>query len=402
MSWIKNIASDYVLLALVVFLASFKEAYDFVLPLPFYVIAVQQYANGIIAAVMLFCIVRRMALTRIIFHRGQWPLLAMCMFQLLVAAFTDEESAMVRFGFITVIFLYFLLVIYDRPFMREEGGSTIRSVWYGTAGFVAVNLVLYLLMPDTVMWKERLFGVSAHPNFTGIVASICVALSLCFVYVKRGRMRNWLVPLCVAALALWVCILSGSRTAQGGAALAVAVLCFFLIRNLQVRVLAVLAVLVAAVIVLAPLSIDALAVGERGNTREETWAELWATAKQLPLLGQGRTGATTNTFLYAIVAGGVIGALFFYAVVLTQISKCFSLGTGGYGLLIFRVVLIMLLGEAVLEGFLLDVIGVQILAWWVLLCFPGSDERKQIQCVNSNALDNEGSLFNRYAQRSAG
>jgi O-antigen ligase len=106
----------------------------------------------------------------------------------------------------------------------------------------------------------------------------------------------------------------------------------------------------------------------RGNTREGTWKTMSDAALELPIFGIGKSGASSNSYLFAIVASGIIGFLFLMASIVGYIKRLVSskIENNRY-IPLFCMITAALFFAAIFEGFLLDQVGLPVFAYWLLL-----------------------------------
>ncbi len=279
------------------------------------------------------------------------------------------DEFVTRVTFTTVIFLFFYHVVSSLPFYNSTRYHVLNTFFLGSFLFLCLNILLHQTGLGAVSWKGRLLGLTTHPNFIGMCGSIATALSFGLLYREKDRLAK-MIYFSGVLLGVWVCILSMSRTSMLGAATAIVIILLFSLKNNYLKPLIVLLIVLGAVLVISYIDLQSLDYANRGNTREETWASMYEEASKLPFFGKGRSGATTNAYLFAIVAGGLLGAFFFFRTVLASIAVFFTRNIARYHQTIILCALIgLILITSMLEGYLLDAAGIPVFTYWMILCY---------------------------------
>lgn len=284
---------------------------------------------------------------------------------------SDFQDFAVRAGFIVLTFLYFFYVIRSLPLhvSLKEGGVLIYFL-YGASVFVAINVFLYLYPGANVVWKGRLFGVTAHPNFLGMCTAICWIVSFAFWTQAKG-FKTKIFFLIGLLLGIYGSILTGSRTSILSGTLGMTVIMSYSMKDSAFKPVFMLSVMLGGLVLYANLTLASLDFAGRGNTREGTWASMLEQASELPLFGYGKVGATTNAFLFAIVATGIFGSFFFFRS-LIEIIRLFFKGLPQYHKTIvnlFRGLALFFLVSSTFEGYLLDNVSMPVFTYWLLLTY---------------------------------
>src|SRR5690606_28917441 len=155
-----------------------------------------------------------------------------------------------------------------------------------------------------------------------------------------------------------------------GAAVSIVIVLFFSMKDYSLKPLLILLIILASVLAISYVDIHSLDYANRGNTREETWASMYEEASRLPFFGRGREGATTNAYLFAIVAGGLFGAFFFFRTIVTAIGVFFTRNlAANYRTVILCSISGLILVTSMLEGYLLDAAGIPVFTYWMILCY---------------------------------
>lgn len=274
----------------------------------------------------------------------------------------------IRLLFSTVTFFYFLKVVGKLSLYKANGSSILRAFFWGSFAFICLNLLLYKTGLATVMWKGRLFGLTAHPNFLGICAAIETVLALLF-FIEEKNWKNKTIYLAGAGLGAYVCLLTLSRTSMLGVVSAGFAFSFVAMKNSSFKPFFMILMVLVSVILIANITADSLDYADRGNTREQTWKELYEDVAKLPIVGKGRTGASTNAYMFAIVAGGLVGAIFFYRSLFGAMTSAYKdlLNTENFKRLAYLSILTLILVTSVFEGYLLDTISIPAFTYWMLL-----------------------------------
>lgn len=368
----------YALTAIMVFFASFRapnaENMALSYSVPAYVRILQNFSLPIVA----FCAVAALYIhfvhrqpTNV--HRSKF-LVFYYVFHLIVLGSDFANSGtlndfVARIIFTTLIFLFFYYVISSLPFYDSSRYNVLNAFFLGSFLFLGLNILLHQTGLGSVSWKGRLLGLTTHPNFIGMCGSVTAAISFGLFYREKERIPK-AIYLSGVVLGLWVCILSVSRTSMLGAAAAIVIILLFSLKNNYLKPLIVLLIILGAVLAISYIDLQALDYANRGNTRAETWASMYEEASTLPFFGKGRSGATTNAYLFAIVAGGLLGAFFFFRTVFASIAVFFTKNIARYYEKIILCALIgLILVTSMLEGYLLDAAGIPVFTYWMILCY---------------------------------
>jgi hypothetical protein len=373
----------YYLLSLIFFLASFRgsetgteaETYK----VPSLISLVQGISTYIVIGAMIISLIW---CYKYKFRFQSYFIDAICFFIffviLILSGNSFIEEIFFRLIFSLITLLYFINVI---PKLQLK--FIILFVAIGSIGFTFVNFLSFFLLPETI-WKGRLYGVSAHPNFTGVASTISGVFSLYYVgKVKKLKLLKW-VPL---GISITVCIFSGSRNSFFSLIFAFFVFIFLKCKNISSKVLLCLVFLLIIILLINfDFSVSSLDYEGRGNTREGTWKEMVDNALELPFFGKGRTGATSNSYLFALIASGLIGFVFFIRSFIGLFKRITSKKIrNGIYFSLFIMLTASLSFSSLFEGFLLDQISLPVFSFWLLLVIPFT-EKKQIYRFNNNSL----------------
>lgn len=274
-----------------------------------------------------------------------------------------------RVIFTTLIFLFFYYVISPLPFYDSSRLNVLNAFFLGGFIFLALNILLHQTGLGSVSWKGRLLGLTTHPNFIGMCGSVIAAISFGLFFGERKRIPK-AIYLSGVGIGLWVCILSVSRTSMLGTAAAFVIILLFSLKNNYLKPLLILLIILGTVLAISYIDLQALDYANRGNTREGTWASMYEEASKLPFFGKGRSGATTNAYLFAIVAGGLFGSFFFFRTILASITTFFTKNMARhYEKIILCALIGLILTTSMLEGYLLDAAGIPVFTYWMILCY---------------------------------
>jgi len=369
-----------ILCSLIFVLASFRtgtsgdDALDYFVPS--YIALVQNLSLPLVGLLMLVSILINVSRADKNENMGI-PIGLVCyfIFQLIIVltAFlykSDIQDFIVRGGFIVLTFLYFFYVIRSLPLYESLRNGVLIYFFYGAYVFVAINVFLYLYPGASVVWKGRLFGVTAHPNFLGMCTAICWIVSFALLMQARGFKAKTFFIIAVL-LSVYASILTGSRTSILSGVFGIAVMLSYTMRNSSFKPVFVLSMLIFGLFLYANVTLQSLDFAGRGNTREGTWASMLERASELPLFGYGKVGATTNAFLYSIVATGIFGSIFFFRS-LTEIIRLFFTNLPQYNKIIvnlFRGLALFFLVSSTFEGYLLDNVSMPVFTYWLILTY---------------------------------
>lgn len=345
------------------------EEYFYYHKLPSYILLLQEYSNTIIIAIMAFLVLSKLTKETITFPNSFNILISFCVFQLIVSFSSNSDISLLKSLSVLIIFMFFSIVVQRLNFHSLDRLYSIPySMLFGIGIFVISNIAVYFFLPNVSIYKGRFFGLSFHPNATGVSASICFALSLSLIYLERTSFKRMMIPLFFFITSFFLCFITDSRTAIGGCFVALAFIFFVQIKKAFNRLLFFILSVNASLFVFLLYfdgNFTTRDLGERGFNRDETWTELLNNALNPTLFGLGKLGATANSYLFAIVAGGVIGAVFFYLTIF-KLLKSLKIGISSTRVL-YTLLTVILLCVAVLEGFLLDTVSIPVFVFWILL-----------------------------------
>jgi hypothetical protein len=368
--------NQYYILASILFLVSFKApnvsslALDY--SVPGYVQTIQDGSSFIVLLLMAVSTINYLVIQR---DRKTVPyaLIHYFIFQiiLILTGYFNEvtfSESIQKIVFIGVSFSYFYTVVSKLNWDTNKELSVPKSIFLGSSIFCAINLVLHLSSVANVMWKGRLFGVTGHPNFLGISGAICIVSSVCLLHNEKIRVWKY-IYLVGVALGIYICFLSGSRTSAICSLAATSIFILNQLPNIHLKIILTCASILLGFLLYSTIDKEQVDYAGRGNTREQTWKELYLEVAELPIIGKGRVGASTNSYMFAIVAAGLLGSSFFFA---SLFMSCRIFFISYFGKLpdhynIARSLLIILLIGSVFEGFLLDLIGMSVFLYWIIL-----------------------------------
>lgn len=354
----------YYLLGIIFFLASFRgdpgsgEALTY--KVPAYIALVQKFSIYIVILIMM---------VSLLFDKNKFryqsyykeSIFFFIFFVILVLSGNSNDELFYRLIFSTITFLYFLKIV-----SRLDLQYVVLFVCFAAFAFTTVNFLCYFLFPTTI-WNGRLFGVTSHPNFTGVAACISAIFSIYFLIQARWKLK--LLYVFMFGIAIAVCIFSGSRNSIISFVFAFLVYLFIKTKGFAPKVMLVIVSLLFVLLLLnIDFSVSSLDYEGRGNTREGTWKSMSDAALELPIFGIGKSGASSNSYLFAIVATGILGFLFLIGSIIGYLKRLLSskIANNRY-IPLFSMLIAALLFAAIFEGFLLDQVGLPIFTYWLLL-----------------------------------
>lgn len=283
---------------------------------------------------------------------------------------SDFQDLLVRGSFVALTFVYFFKVIRSLPLYESLRDGVLIYFFYGLLAFIAVNVFVYLSPSANVFWKGRLYGVTSHPNFLGMCASICWITSIA-LFLRANAFKAKVFFLLAVFLSIYCCILTGSRTSVLSGTLGTVCILAYTLQNNSFKPILILCMILFGLFLYANLTLQSLDFEGRGNTREGTWASMLERASELPLFGYGRVGATTNAYLYSIVATGIFGSIFFFRSLIELMRLYFSnlpqFDKSTVNL--FRGLVTFFLVSSTFEGYLLDNVSTPVFTYWLLLTY---------------------------------
>lgn len=354
----------YYLLGVIFFLASFRgdpgsgEALTY--KVPSYIAFVQKVSIYIVILIMALSLLFDKNKFRYQSYYKQ-PIFFFIFFLILVLSGGFSEELFYRLIFSIITFLYFVKIV-----SRLDLQYVVLFVCFAAFAFTFVNFLCFFLFPSTI-WNGRLFGVTSHPNFTGVAACISAVFSVYFLINARWKLK--LVYLFMFSISIAVCIFSGSRNSIISFVFSFLVFLFIKTKGFAPKVMLVLVSLLFILLLLnIDFSVSSLDYEGRGNTREGTWKSMSDAAMELPIFGIGKSGASSNSYLFAIVATGILGFLFLIGSIIGYIKRLSTskIANNPY-IPLFCMLIAALLFAAIFEGFLLDQVGLPIFTYWLLL-----------------------------------
>jgi len=354
----------YYLLGIIFFLASFRgdpgsgEALTY--KVPSYIAFVQKVSIYIVILIMILSL---------LFDKNKFKyksyykqsIFFFIFFIILILSGSNYEEVFYRLIFSIITFLYFVKIV-----SRLDLHYVMLFVCYAAFAFSLVNFLCYFLLPSTI-WNGRLFGVTSHPNFTGVAACISAVFSFYFLINARWKLKVLYLFMFFTGIA--VCIFSGSRNSIISFVFSFLVYLFIRTKGLAPRVMLILVSILFILLLLnIDFSVSSLDYEGRGNTREGTWKSMSKAALELPIFGIGKSGASSNSYLFAIVASGLLGFLFLISSIIGYIKRLASskIVNNKY-VPLFCMLTAAIFFAAIFEGFLLDQVGLPIFTYWLLL-----------------------------------
>jgi O-antigen ligase len=354
----------YYLLGVIFFLASFRgdpgsgEALTY--KVPAYIAFIQKVSIYIVILIMI---------VSLLFDKNKFryqsyyreSIFFFIFFIILVLSGNNNDELFYRLIFSVITFLYFFKIV-----SRLELHYVVLFVSFSAFAFTLVNFLCYFLLPTTI-WNGRLFGVTSHPNFTGVAACISAIFSVYFFMNVRWKLK--FLYLFMLSIAIAVCVFSGSRNSIISFVFAFLVCLFIKTKGFAPKVMLVLISLLFILLLLnIDFSMSSLDYEGRGNTREGTWKSMSDAALELPIFGIGKSGASSNSYLFAIVASGILGFLFLMGSIIGYLKRLTtSKITKNPYIPLFSMLIAALLFAAMFEGFFLDQVGLPIFTYWLLL-----------------------------------
>ncbi|MEH6307509.1 hypothetical protein RYH73_17800 [Olivibacter sp. CPCC 100613] len=369
-----------IICSLIFILASFRtgtsgdDAVDYFVPA--YVALVQKLSLLLVGALMLVSIFINLSRTDRSGDIGI-PVGLVCyfVFQLIIVLTdflykSDLQDFFVRVGFIILTFFYFFYVLRSLPLYSSVNKGVLVYFFYGAIVFVAINVFLALYPGANVVWKGRLFGVTAHPNFLGMCTAIAWIVSFA-LFMEGKTLKIKMFFLIAMLLSIYGSILTGSRTSLLSGTIGVTFISSYTMKNSSFKPVFVLGTLIFGLFLYANLTLSSLDFAGRGNTREGTWGSMLEQASELPLFGYGKVGATTNAFLFSIVATGIFGTIFFFRSLLELIRLFFAKLPQYNNMIVnlFRGLAVFFLISSTFEGYLLDSVSMPVFTYWLLLTY---------------------------------
>lgn len=289
---------------------------------------------------------------------------------------TDVQAFIIDFAFNFALFFYFGFIIKGLKFYSSSGRSFLHIAFWGIVAFIALNAALHLAGMGSMIWNRRFFGLTANPNFIGMASGVCVVFSFALL---SERQTFWHKLLCLIGFVsgALVCFMSDSRGAMGAALAGCLLITVLSAKRAITGIVIVFLIGSAAFFLLSLVDINSIIFAHRGNTREQVWEYLYVVARGLPFFGLGSNlPATTNSYLYAIAATGLLGGFFFFMSLIYVFRRSVSIvpllkssRINPIPIKIYIGLSTFLIGGALFEGFMLDSASIPVFTYWFLLAY---------------------------------
>lgn len=367
----------YLLITLIVFFSSFKapfgenEALDY--SIPSILSLTQQISIYLLIIFTAITVLLWVFLIKKWKRRKSLVLIYYLIFHLIIV-FTEYYISqefyqfLIRTSYNILLFLFFYYVLGSLKFYDYHKNSILKSFFWGIFLFLLLNILMYIFNIGTIVWKGRLFGLSSHPNFIGMSGTFLSVISLLLFLKETSKFYK---PIFISGIfiGLGICILSGSRTSYIGVLVGFLYIFNIIFNNFQYKIFLILFFLLFALIIFTQFDISSLDQSGRGNTRADSWRELYEGVSDLPLFGKGRVGATANSYMFSIVAAGLFGSFFLFLTIFKSL-RIFLLKKSiqkNYNRVVIGTLLITILVTALLEGYLLESASISVYTFWMVL-----------------------------------
>lgn len=298
------------------------------------------------------------------------PLIFFYLFHLVMHVtqyFKNQNISVLLFSVALSSMLFILFGFCTLKSFKRNSLLYLESIIYGISIFFILSLSLEYTGIIRSFWNERFWGISGHVNFLGLAAVIGFLFSL---FVEKGK--HYLLML----INLYVVYLSGSRTALLAVILGIFIYLYLYIKVYKLKFLIVLGGLFVIFIFFSMFSIEDIFVGERGFNRDDTWSTLYERAIEFRFFGIGKGDTSTaQSYLYALVATGVLGFSFLFTAIVSKLLLFFQYHKSLHRELFLSLFLVLLI-TALAEGFLLDRLSITSVTFWMLLSLPTNIVRK--------------------------
>ncbi|MCL1943338.1 MAG: hypothetical protein FWF54_07320 [Candidatus Azobacteroides sp.] len=359
----------YYLLGLIFFIVNFKNGRFYDVSIPVYILFFMDNSVYIASVLMLLSLI--LNLTKILKkNKISSGVFFFFLFQAVVILSSKEKIDVIlqRMIFLLIVFYYFIYVV-----STLKLSDIILAICCGIFLHTLINFICYFYFPS-LFSGGRLSGISGHPNYTGIVSAFSITFSLYYLLFQMQKRSWFLIMVCIimVCIGISVCIFSDSRNSIGMILVSLFYFLFCKVENNSLKIL-IIAIILLLLLILFNLNLRLEDIDYTGRSfnRDKTWAILMKEAMQFNLFGIGRIdiNATANSYLFAIAASGIIGAIFFFLSIYEIIKKYFIEHKRKYlnHIILFRSLILTMAFSALLEGFLLDQISIPVYLYWFLL-----------------------------------
>ncbi|HDR9162798.1 TPA: O-antigen ligase family protein [Burkholderia vietnamiensis] len=315
--------------------------------------------------------------------RANWSLAAALIFIFQLKLITQtiyETEADYRLMFGLALQLTILIIFSIVLPTLKRSGEWIREICIGLAiscaAFVVSNLYEFAANGAATTWKGRFIGLTSHPNFMGVAAAHSCVILMALLLDKQTDTKTKFALGALSLGALWLVIISGSRTGFISCLSGLFVLFLISLRGKALRYLvialplALICVAIYSFMAPAASDINTSRFTSTQDTRSETWSYLIDDFNKSPFLGVGyKTSGTANSYLRALAASGVFGCLPFIFAILISMSKWWRIffislrATYDIRFCALPLFITTLIG-AVTEGYLLDLFTMPLLFFY--------------------------------------
>lgn len=254
-------------------------------------------------------------------------------------------------------------VYYARKTMSSDELSTILrySLLLFCTFLTILNLYLYTTGGVINSWVNRFYGSSTHPNFLGVQMGICGVVFYAFIRRRRSLMTASAVMLLL--ISFGILITTGSRT--GLLMFFTSITTFWFVSKSRSLLAINIVVLILFVIIFLAIVYQAQGGSlpdslDRGgvNTRAESWAGMWSTIWNNPILGSpAQTNYVESSYLLGWARFGLFFPLIYVLIVYIiaqQIKLVLKQNAARRGASLSVSIVVGIFISAILEGMLVD------------------------------------------------
>lgn len=311
---------------------------------------------------------------------------------ILLLAFTFIRSLFYSPTYSLKVFVGALIIIfsltYFAGFSAKMGVDSFTRKFYEAlylfAGlYIAINAINNFLGYGYVHGVPRYFGITTHPNFLGAQVALCTIVAFSRICLSPIKI---IISVTITGFGLWLLLLSGSRT--GIIMLLVGIIFNLHFSNTFKYKIPIITLLGFSLFIFyGYFQEEAALVYDRGSggadTRTSAWTIMFNAFLESPIFGVGYFDkASESSFLKIIVNYGLIYFSLYIAMLVLTVRKLILLikfnkvnNISNDFLPLSIGLLLSMLAGGILEGYLADIFGFQLITFFTLIFISAKTKR---------------------------
>lgn len=284
-----------------------------------------------------------------------------------------RDTIIVILGLIIFVSILFMAISLNNRIGESHGIHILYNmIGLGIVLFLFLSLIQYLANPRTVIWAGRFMGLTAHPNFAGVMLAITAPVIAYLVEDstkrKRWRLVFWLSVSGAFALLL---VSTGSRNAV--LSVAIGLLAMYrhrLGRSALLAVIITIGVLIVTMFIgdkLEGLAFErVLSTDDAG--RFDRWESMISAFVGNPFFGTDQQRGGESSYLVVLARNGIVGGSLMLVFLLVYLQQLFTTYRSYSGLKEYKTIADCYFGvsaawmtSAFFEGWFTDVIAIPVI-----------------------------------------